>query len=368
MKNKYTVFSKTDNDSIKEPMFFGNNVNVSRYDKQKYPIFEKLIEKQLGFFWRPEEVDLSQDKIDFNEKLTENEKFIFTSNLKYQTLLDSIQGRSPNVAFLPIVSLPELETWIETWSFSETIHSRSYTHILRNIFSDPSKVLDTIVSDDEIGKRAGSISKHYDNLIYLVSLYASGQEVDDKEIKKALILTVVSVNVLEAIRFYISFACSYSFAERALMEGNAKIIKLINRDEALHLAGTQRMIQHWMNGSEGEEMKELFFSLIPEINEIFKEAANQEMDWADYLFKDGSVIGLNAVILKQYVKYLTNLRMNSLGIDPIFEKQSNPIPWINTWTSSSSVQVAPQETEISSYISGGIDSNVSVEDLSALDF
>jgi ribonucleoside-diphosphate reductase beta chain len=368
MKNKYTVFSRTNNDAVEEPMFFGNNVNVARYDKQKYPIFEKLINKQLGFFWRPEEVELFKDKIDFNEKLTENEQFIFTANLKYQTLLDSVQGRSPNVAFLPIVSLPELETWIETWSFSETIHSRSYTHILRNVYAEPSKVLDVIVNDEEIGKRAGSISKHYDNLIYLVNLYSAGQEVDEKEIKKALMLTVVSVNVLEAIRFYVSFACSYSFAERGLMEGNAKIIKLINRDEALHLAGTQRIIQYWMNGSEGEEMRDLFFSLLPEINEIFEEAANEEIEWSKYLFKGGSVIGLNADILTQYVKYLTNTRMTSIGLDAIFEKQSNPIPWINTWTSSSIVQVAPQETEISSYISGGIDSNVSVEDLSALDF
>ncbi|TOE46960.1 ribonucleotide-diphosphate reductase subunit beta, partial [Vibrio parahaemolyticus] len=166
----YSTFNQNKNDQLKEPMFLGQSVNVARYDQQKFEIFEKLIEKQLSFFWRPEEVDVSSDRIDYN-KLPDHEKHIFISNLKYQTLLDSIQGRSPNVALLPLVSLPELETWIETWSFSETIHSRSYTHIIRNIVNDPSVVFDDIVENEHILKRAKDIAHYYDDLIQTTNDY-----------------------------------------------------------------------------------------------------------------------------------------------------------------------------------------------------
>jgi len=235
----YSTFNTTKNDQLKEPMFLGQNVNVSRYDQQKYNIFEKLIEKQLSFFWRPEEIDVARDRIDFMS-LPDHEKHIFISNLKYQTLLDSIQGRSPNVALLPIISIPELETWVETWAFSETIHSRSYTHIIRNIFNNPAEVFDDIVNNVDIQRRANAVSKYYDNLIRLVQQYhllgegnhvINGEKlvVSEREIKKAVYLCLHSINALEAIRFYVSFACSFSFAERELMEGNAKIIKLIAR-------------------------------------------------------------------------------------------------------------------------------------------
>ena len=261
----YSTFNPNQYDQLTQPMFFGENVNVARYDQQKYLIFEKLIEKQLAFFWRPEEVDLSQDRKDFQEK-PEHEKHIFLSNLKYQTLLDSVQGRSPNVAFLPIVSLPELETWLETWSFSETIHSRSYTHIIRNIVTDPAKVFDDIVLNKEITKRAVSVTKHYDDFIEYVGYYnllgegkhqVNGKDIEIslRDLKSKLYLTLVSVNVLEAVRFYVSFACSFAFAERATMEGNAKIIKLIARDEALHLSGTQQMIKLMASGEDDPVMK-----------------------------------------------------------------------------------------------------------------
>lgn len=353
-------------------MFFGNPVNVARYDQQKHPIFEKLIEKQLSFFWRPEEVDVSKDRIDYN-KLPVHEKHIFISNLKYQTLLDSIQGRSPNVAFLPLVSIPELETWIETWSFSETIHSRSYTHIIRNIINDPGVVFDDIVDNEKIIERASDISKHYDKLIYLSQIYnlhgagthiikGKTVEVNLRILKKCLYLTIVSVNVLEAIRFYVSFACSFAFAERELMEGNAKIIKLIARDEALHLVGTQHMINIMKQGYDDLEMAEIAAESEEEAIKIFIDAATQEKDWAEYLFKDGSMIGLNKEILSTYVEYITNQRMHAVGLKPFFEGvKNNPIPWINSWLVSDNVQVAPQETEISSYLVGQIDSNVSTD-------
>lgn len=368
-KNTYSTFCRSTNNALKEPMFFGQNVNVARYDQQKYPFFEKLIEKQLSFFWRPEEVDLSSDRTEYAD-LPANEQHIFISNLKYQTLLDSVQGRSPNVALLPLVSIPELETWIETWSFSETIHSRSYTHIIRNIVADPSVVFDDIVTNDEITKRAESVTLYYDELIALTNhMYANQIDIskDDefrKKIKTSLYLTIVSVNVLEAIRFYVSFACSFSFAERSLMEGNAKVIKLIARDEALHLSGTQNMITILAEGKDDPEMAEIAQEQEEMVYAIFREAAEQEKEWADYLFKDGSMIGLNASILKDYVEYITNVRLKAVKLNPIFENTSNPLPWMNNWLVSDNVQVAPQESEISSYLVGQVDSKVHSDDFS----
>ena len=374
----YSTFNETPNDALKEPMFFGQSVNVARYDQQKFEVFEKLIEKQLSFFWRPEEVDVSQDRIDY-AALPEHEKHIFISNLKYQTLLDSIQGRSPNVAFLPIISLPELETWIETWSFSETIHSRSYTHIIRNIVNDPSVVFDDIVTNEHILERARDISKYYDDLIRSVSLYqlfgegthtlnGKTEVVNLRELKKKLYLCLMSVNILEAIRFYVSFACSFAFAERKLMEGNAKIIKLIARDEALHLVSTQHMLNIMRNGQDDPEMVEIAKELEQECFDMFKDSAEQEKEWASYLFKDGSMIGLNRDILCKYVEYITNSRMAAVGLKPAFEGATqNPIPWINAWLSSDNVQVAPQEVEISSYLIGQIDAEINPDDLSGFE-
>ena len=370
----YSTFSKKPNNQLLEPMFFGQPVNIARYDQQKYEIFEKLIEKQLSFFWRPEEVDVSQDRLDYSN-LPEHEKHIFISNLKYQTLLDSIQGRSPNVALLPIVSIPELETWIETWSFSETIHSRSYTHIIRNIVHEPSTVFDDIVTNEYIIRRAEEIAQYYDDLIKATQHYhlfgegehqVAGQtiSVSLRELKRKLYRCMMCVNALEAIRFYVSFACSFAFAERELMEGNAKIIKLIARDEALHLTGTQHILNLLRSGVDDPEMAEIAAECEQDCFDLFKRAALQEKEWAEYLFKDGSMIGLNKDILGQYIEYITNLRMMAVGLQPAFEgANQNPIPWINAWLSSDNVQVAPQEVELSSYLIGQIDSELSADDL-----
>ena len=374
----YSIFNQKINDTLKEPMFFGNSVNVARFDQQKFEMFEKLTEKQLSFFWRPEEIDVSKDKIDF-AKLLPNEKHIFISNLQYQILLDSVQGRSPNIAFLPIVSLPELENWIETWAFSETIHSRSYTHIIRAIVNEPGAVFDEIMKTEEIIQRATSVSKHYDKLIKHTQAYLLNGEgehkIDGKTIsinmyslKRLLYLTIMSVNILEAIRFYVSFACSFAFAERKVMEGNAKIIKLIARDEALHLTGTQHMINLMRDGKDDPDMQAIAIECESEVIQMFKDAANQEKEWAEYLFRDGSMIGLNAQILKQYLEYITNIRMSALNLQPIFEQTTNPLPWLNHWLDSDNVQVAPQETEITSYLVSAIDNTIDSEDEDFSDF
>lgn len=364
----YSIFPKLPNDATKEPMFLGNPVNLARYEKQRYENFEKLTEKQISQFWRPEEVDLSRDRIDFRQKLSDAERHIFTSNLKYQTLLDSVQGRSPSIAFLPLTSLPELEVFIDAWVFFESIHSRSYTHIIRNIYDNPSEVFDDIMVNEAIMKRADAIGKYYDDLIEIAMRYNLGEKVDMRELKRKLMLCMVCVNVLEAIRFYISFACSFAFAERELMEGNAKIIKLVCRDEACHLSATQNIIGLWRTGQDDPEMAELWVECQDEIIGIFQTAVEQEKEWADYLFKDGSMLGLNKAILTQYIEYITNIRMNALGLPLLFPNvKNNPISWVNTWTSSDNVQVAPQEVEISSYLIGQVDAEIKHDDLADFD-
>lgn len=374
---RYTTFNQYTTNPLSEPMFFGNPVNVARYDQQKHGIFEKLVEKQISFFWRPEEVDVSKDRIDF-QKLSEPEKHIFISNLKYQTLLDSVQGRSPNIAFLPIVSLPELETWVETWSFFETIHSRSYTHILRNLFSEPAEIFEDIVVNEEIKRRATDISKYYDDLIFFTQLWQTQGEgehtvdgethtVNQRELKKKLYLCMNSVNALEAIRFYVSFACTFAFAERELMEGNSKIIRLIARDEHLHLTSTQHILNIWAKGKDDPEMAEIAEECKEEAKDIFLTAVEQEKQWAKYLFQNGSMIGLNEDILCQYVEFIANERMQAIGFGKPFEIKNNPLPWMNNYLNSDNVQVAPQEAEISSYLVGQIDSEVNANDFDDFD-
>lgn len=364
----YTTFSKNKNNPLLEPMFLGQSVNISRFDQQKHIIFEKLIEKQLSFFWRPEEIDISKDRIDY-QSLLEHEKHIFISNLKYQTLLDSIQGRSPNIALLPLISIPELETWVETWSFFETIHSRSYTHIIRNIVNHPSLIFDDIITNTEILKRAKDIAIYYDNLIELTNYYhilgPGIHQINNKkiivnlhELKKKLYLCLISVNVLEAIRFYVSFACSFAFAERKLMEGNAKIIRFIARDEALHLSATQHILNLMRSGADDPEMMDISLECQKESYKLFLMAAEQEKQWAQYLFKDGSMIGLNTEILCQYIEFITNIRMQAIHLKTPFDIKSNVIPWINSWLSSDYVQVAPQEVEAVSYLIGQIDTKI----------
>ncbi|KLU17106.1 MULTISPECIES: class Ia ribonucleoside-diphosphate reductase subunit beta [Xenorhabdus] len=361
----YSVFRQKKNDATKEPMFFGLSVNVARYDQQKHRLFEKAIERQLSLFWRPEEVDVSKDRIDY-QAMSEHERHIFISNLKYQTLLDSVQGRAPNIAFLPICSLPELETWIETWSFSETIHSRSYTHIIRNLVNDPDTIFDGIVEDEMILTRAASVSEEYDKLIklFVAREYLGIEEFERKygveTIHEQVFKTLVAVNTLEAIRFYVSFACTFAFGERGVMEANAKIMKFIARDEALHCHVTQEMIKLMYSGREGDMWKRIAERNRQFVINTMKSVAEQEMAWAEYLFKDGSMIGLNADMLKKYVKHRSNVAMKRIHFTPIFDDvKSDPLPWMDSWLLSDNVQVAPQEAEKADYLTGQIDSQVS---------
>ena len=359
-----TVFNKDKVDFTKQNMFFGADQNTQRYDVFKFPVFDKLNQTMLGYFWRPEEVSLQKDRADF-QNFRPEQKHIFTANLKYQTLLDSVQGRGPCLAFLPHVSIPELEGCIVTWDFFETIHSRSYTHIMKNVYADPAEVFDTILDDEKIIARATSVTKHYDAFNDAVDAFQHRGEGNMHDVKKKLYLAMQTVNILEGLRFYVSFACTFGFGELKLMEGSAKIISLIARDEAQHLALSTHVLKLWAQGKDDPEMAKIAKECQEEVYDLWRECVAEEKDWADYLFKDGSMIGLNATLLHQYVEYIANRRLKALGMNAIFDQpvNTNPLPWTQHWLSSSGMQVAPQETEVESYIIGGIKQDVDKDSL-----
>ena len=365
-----TVFNTEDVDTKKQPMFLGKPLGVQRYDNFKYPQFENLTKSQLGYFWRPEEVSLQKDRGDY-QTLRPEQKHIYTSNLKYQIMLDSVQGRAPGMAFLPYCSLPELEACMEVWSFMEMIHSRSYTYVIKNVYSDPSEVFDTIIKEPKILERAASVTGAYDTFINNAQEWASGSqwkpdsagspsaEWTRKDLKKHLYRAVANVNILEGIRFYVSFACSFAFGELKLMEGSAKIISLIARDENQHLAITQNIINNWRKGDD-PEMVEIVKEEEDWTYKMFDKCVNEEKKWAEYLFRDGSMIGLNDKLLYQYVEWIANKRLRSIGLKPVYDipLKNNPLPWTEHWISSKGLQVAPQETEVESYVVGGIKQDV----------
>ncbi len=367
---RMTVFNKNKVNTKKQPMFFGQPLGVQRYDEYKYPVFDRLTQQQLGYFWRPEEVSLQKDRSDY-QTLSPEQKHIFTSNLKYQIMLDSVQGRGPGMAFIPYCSLPELEACMNVWEFMEMIHSRSYTHIIKNVYPDPSEVFDTILDDENVMERASSVTESYDDFINHAHEYDNGQmwdlarqghttgQYDRRELKRKLYRAISNVNILEGIRFYVSFACSFAFGENKLMEGSAKILSLIARDESQHLVITQNILKNWANGDD-PEMEEIAKEEKGYVTEMFKRTVNEEKMWANYLFKEGSMIGLNDRLLHNYVEWIANKRMKAIGIDPIYDipARNNPLPWTQHWLTSRGLQNAPQETEIESYVVGGIKQDI----------
>jgi len=347
-----TVFNTKHTDHTNKKLFLDEAMGMQRYETVKYPAFEKLTEKMIGFFWTPQEVDIMRDAKDFKE-LSEYEQHIFTSNLKRQIILDSVQGRSPNLAFLPLATLPELEAFIETWSFNETIHSRSYTYIIRNVYANPSKVFDAVNDNTEVMECAKSIAKYYDELIDATHKWRNDKRtMSDYQLKKHIWMAINSVNALEGVRFYVSFACAWAFAELKKMEGNAKIIKLICRDENVHLAATQNLIKYLP--TDDPDFAKIAEETQEECLNLFTDVVDQEKAWAKYLFKDGSMIGLNEELLNQYVEWVAHKRLQSIKLpSPYKVPQANPLPWTQKWISGSEVQVAPQEVQVSSYILGG---------------
>ena len=365
-----TVFNTEQVNTKKQPMFFGKPLGIQRYDSYKYTIFDKLTTQQLGYFWRPEEVSLQKDRGDY-QTLRPEQKHIYTSNLKYQIMLDSVQGRGPGMAFIPYCSLPELEACMEVWGFMEMIHSRSYTYIIKNVYSNPSEVFDQIITDERIVERSKSVTEAYDDFINSAQMWGTGNmwqsdfkdsptsQWEIKDVKRKLYRAVANVNILEGIRFYVSFACSFAFGELKLMEGSAKIISLIARDENQHLAITQNILNKWKQGDD-PEMQQIMKEEEEWTYKAFERAVNEEKRWADYLFKDGSMIGLNDKLLQQYVEWVANRRLKAIGLKPQYDiaAKNNPLPWTQHWISSKGLQVAPQETEVESYVVGGIKQDV----------
>ena len=350
-----TIFNRNKVNTLKQPMFFGEGLNTQRYDDFKYPIFDKLTQTQLGYFWRPEEVSLQKDRNDY-QSLDRGQKHIFTANLKYQTMLDSVQGRGPALALLPHVSIPELEGCIIAWDFMESIHSRSYTYIVKNLYSNATEVFDTILDTKEIISRADSVTQCYDDFIE----YAKQTKQDTYELKKKFYKMLVSINILEGIRFYVSFACTFGFGELRLMEGSAKIISLIARDESQHLAITQHIIKNYQKNEKDQVMLKVMKDCEEEVYKMYDDAVKEEKEWAKYLMKDGSMIGLSETLLGNYVEWIANKRLRAIGLKPLYDRpiRTNPLPWTQHWLSSRGLQNAPQETEIESYIIGGIKQDI----------
>ena len=365
-----TVFNTDIVDNTKQRMFFGPPLGVQRYDKFKYPIFDKLTQNQLGYFWRPEEVSLQKDRADY-QVLNNAQKHIFTSNLKYQILLDSVLGRGPGMAFMPYCSLPELEGCMNIWQTMEMVHSRSYTHIIKNVYADPADVFDKILDDEKILSRAQSVTKAYDEFLQAAQEYGSGRlwehqlndvpmaQAELYELKRKLYRAVANVYILEGIRFYVSFACSFAFGELKLLEGSAKIIGLIARDESQHMTVTQNILNNWKKGDD-PDILEIAKEEEANVYNMFKQCVDEEKSWAEYLFKDGSIIGLNEKLLSKYVEWTANRRLKSIGLKPVFDTpiSNNPLPWTAHWLSSKGMQVAPQETEVESYLIGSIKQDV----------
>jgi ribonucleoside-diphosphate reductase beta chain len=356
-----TILNKKNVDYLSQPLFMGEDLSLQRYDKFKYPVFFDLYKKQLEFFWRPEEIELKKDRNDFKNDsiMTPNEKFIFTSNLKYQTMMDSVICRGVPT-LLEHVSNPELEACMNVWQFFEQIHSYSYTYIIKNVYSDPSAVLDSCLTDKEILKRANVAIKEYN------ALREVGKSCKKNDLKKQIYLTLISVNILEAIRFYVSFVCAFAFAENKKMVGNADIIKLIKRDEALHLYNTQEIIKILRTVPE-EGFTQIAQECEEEACAMFDSAANEEKAWAAYLFKDGSIIGLNEKVMCEYVDWLCMSRRKNIGL-PYEKGKKNPISgWTDPWMNSEAVQVAPQEHEITSYKIGASKNDLEEIDLGGFD-
>ena len=350
-----TIFNLKNVDPMNQPLFLGKDLGVQRYDIIKYPVFKNLDNRQMMNFWRPEEIELKKDRGDFKE-MSDNEQFIFTSNLKYQTMLDSVICRGVPT-LLQYVTNTELEACMMTWQFFEKIHSQSYSYIIQNVYADAKDVFEGIYEDKEIMKRANSAIEDYNNLM--------GMACDTTKIadlKKQIYMTLVSINILEAVRFYVSFVCSFAFAENKKMAGNADIIKLIKRDESLHLCNTQEMLKI-LHQEESEGFVKTAKQCEEAAATMFDRAAQEEKEWASYLFKDGSIIGLNETVLHQYIDWLCMSRRKTIGL-PYATTGKNPIAgWTEPWMNSEAVQVAPQEHEITSYKIGA-----STNDLENADF
>ena len=361
-REQYNLQTKTD--YLNRKMFLdpAGPVTVQRFEEVKYNKITNFEDTQQGFFWRPTEISLTKDSSDFKDA-SDAVKHIFTSNLLRQTALDSIQGRGPVQVFSPVVSLPELEALVQAWSFFETnIHSRSYSHIIRNIYNVPKEVFNTIHDTDEIVSMASTIGRYYDALHELNCKKELGESVSEKEHIKAVWLALHASYGLEAFRFMVSFATSLAMVENKIFIGNGNIISLILQDEILHKDWTAFLINQVVK--EDIRFAEVKEECHEEVYAMYLDVIREEKEWADYLFKKGPVIGLNANILKEFVDYTAVGALKEIGIKYLSPApKSTPIPWFNKHSDTSKKQTALQESESTNYVIGIMSDGIDYDEL-----
>ena len=364
-KQQYDLKTKTDYLSRKMFLDPEGPVTIQRFEEVKYNKLQKIEQTARGFFWVPEEISLSKDANDFKDA-TDAVKHIFTSNLLRQTALDSLQGRGPAQVFTPAVSLPELEALMYNWSFFETnIHSRSYSHIIRNIYNVPKEVFNTIHDTQEIVDMASSVGEYYDRLHVINCRKEMGEKVSEQEHIKAIWLALNASYALEAFRFMVSFATSLAMVENKIFIGNGNIISLILQDEVLHKEWTAWIINQVVK--EDERFARAKEECEAEVYKLYMDVIAEEKAWADYLFKKGPVIGLNASILKDFVDYTALTALKDIGIKyQQAAPKTTPIPWFNKHSDTSKKQTALQENESTNYVIGIMGENLDYEALPAI--
>jgi len=354
---------KTPTNYLKRKMFLDGVVTVQRFEEYRYPKIAKFEELARGFFWVPEEISLTKDKMDHKEA-SDAVKHIFTSNLLRQTALDSIQGRAPAQVFNPVISIPELESLVSNWSFFETnIHSKSYSHIIRNVYGVPKEEFNKIHDTTEIVEMASSVGKYYDLLHKLncqKELLPVG--VPEAEHVRAIWMALNASYALEALRFMVSFATSLAMVENRIFIGNGNIISLILQDELLHAEWTAWLINNVVK--DDERFAQIVDSCRDEVYAMYMEVIAEEKAWADYLFKKGVVIGLNAAILSDFVDYTAFVRLKDIGIKYLADHpKTSPIPWFNKHLNIGKKQTALQESESTNYVIGAMGSEIDYSEL-----
>jgi ribonucleoside-diphosphate reductase beta chain len=348
---QYNLRNRTDYLSRKMFLDPAGPVTIQRFEEVKYNKIVKFEQEARGFFWVPEEINLTKDSADFKDA-SETVRHIFTSNLLRQTALDSLQGRGPSQIFTPVVSLPELEALVYNWTFFETnIHSRSYSHIIRNIYNVPKEVFNTIHDTQEIVDMASSVGKYYDKLHEINCQKEVGKSVDEQDHVQAIYLALHASYALEAFRFMVSFATSLAMVENKIFIGNGNIISLILQDEILHRDWTGWIINQVVK--EDPRFAQAKIACEAEVMTIYADVIQEEKAWADYLFSRGPVIGLNAAILKDFVDYTAVNALKEIGIkywNPA--PRTTPIPWFNKHVDTHKKQTALQESESTNYVIG----------------
>jgi ribonucleoside-diphosphate reductase beta chain len=361
-KAQYNLTKQTN--YLKRTMFLdpAGPVTVQRFEEVKYPKIAKYEELARGFFWVPEEISLTKDKMDHKDA-SDAVKHIFTSNLLRQTALDSIQGRAPNQVFSPVISIPELEALVSNWSFFETnIHSKSYSHIIRNVYGVPKEEFNKIHDTKEIVEMAANIGRYYEDLHQLNCRKELGEEINSHTHKKAIWLALHASYALEAFRFMVSFATSLAMVENKIYIGNGNIISLILQDELLHAEWTAWLINNVTK--DDPDFIKIEEENAEEVYAMYLDVIREEKEWADYLFIKGPVIGLNATILRDFVDYTAFTRLKEIGIKYADEHpRSSPIPWFNKHVNINKKQTALQENESTNYVIGIMSDNVSYEEL-----